>query len=124
MQEKPKLLIVDDLEDQRILLSFILEDNYDVQEVNNGSQCLSSIKKYLPDLVLLDVMMPDLDGDEVCYNLKRDANTKHIPVVFVSSMTQQEYEEMYGDMLADAFLTKPVEAEVVLKTIRSLLAKR
>ena len=62
----PKVLIVDDMIDNRTLLEFLLEDNYVVKSVESGSECLAIIPEYVPDVIVLDVRMPEMDGYEVC----------------------------------------------------------
>ncbi len=124
MENKPTVLVVDDDTCNRLLARDFLEDKYTVYEASSGGSCLDFMNENIPDLVLLDIMMPHLDGDDICYNIKKSAETKKVPIVFMSSMSQEEYETNYGKMLADAFLVKPLSHEILFSTIEMLLIKR
>ncbi len=118
---KRKILIADDDSVSRSLLSMLLEDDYIVFSSEDGSDCLQKIDTCSPDLLILDVRMPGLDGDEVCYNLKRSASTKHIPIVFLTSMDKEEYEAMYGEIGAEAYITKPIDQALLRQTVEKVL---
>ena len=124
MEYKPTVLVVDDDVYNRLLVCSLLEEKYAVSGVSCGVSCLELMNENIPDLVLLEIMMPVLDGDEVCYNIKNTAETKTVPIVFMSSMSQEEYEANYGKILADAFLVKPLSHEILFSTIERLLSKR
>lgn len=118
---KRKILIVDDDSVSRSLLSMLLEDDYIVYTSEDGADCLQKIDTCSPDLLILDVRMPGLDGDEVCYNLKRSASTAHIPIVFLTSMEKEEYEAMYGEVGAEAYITKPIDQVLLRQTVDQVL---
>ncbi len=84
-QQRPMLLVVDDTPANLILLNEILKPHYRIKVANNGLKALSIALETQPDLILLDVMMPGIDGFEVCRRLKSDALTQHIPVIFLTS---------------------------------------
>ncbi|MDP2277657.1 MAG: response regulator, partial [Nitrospirota bacterium] len=78
LQKQPKILIVDDEEKNLKLMSFIVKSyNYDFETAKNGFEALEKTKEYSPDLIFLDIMMPEMDGYETCKRLKEDAATKH-----------------------------------------------
>jgi len=125
MQNQPKILIVDDEEKNLKLMSFIVKScNYDFETAKNGFEALEKTKEYSPDLIFLDIMMPEMDGYETCKRLKEDAATKHIPVVMVSALTDKESRIKGLEMGANDFLSKPVDGtEVVVRAINLLRIK-
>lgn len=118
---KPLLLIVDDDQTNRELLRYMLEFDFDTAEIGNSSLCLPAIQTQRPDMILLDVMMPGIDGDDICYSLKKDPDTKSIPVIFISALSRQDYLDNFGELLANDYITKPVGAGLLLQTIKALL---
>ena len=116
-----KILIVDDNEIDRMILNSYFENKFRVLEVDNGPEALDYVDKHMPDLVLLDILMPGIQGDDICYNLKKIEKTKDIPVVFVSSMSLEDYENTYGSLIADAYLTKPHDPAKTIATVEKLL---
>ena len=81
-----KILAVDDNQDNVELLCQVLEDDYDMIQAFSGANCIKFAKKQQPDLILLDVKMPEMDGYEVYQKLKEDETTKEIPVIFISAL--------------------------------------
>ncbi len=106
------VLVVDDEEANRMLLRDSLETHgYEIIEAENGEQALQKVEQRPPDVILLDVMMPQMDGFEVCRRLKKDARTAHIPVLIVTSLSER-MERMMGIAAgASDFLTKPVDLQ-------------
>lgn len=84
---KNRLLIVDDEPTNIHILSNILSEEYEIRAANNGERAIEAALSQAPDLILLDMIMPDLDGLEVCRRLKESESTKDIPVIFVTSMS-------------------------------------
>ena len=120
------VLVVDDEEANRTLLRDPLETHgYEIVEAENGEQALEKIEQRLPDVILLDVMMPRMDGFEVCRRLKKDARTAHIPILIVTALSER-MERMVGIAAgASDFLTKPVDLqEVTLRVNHAVHAKR
>ena len=117
-----KILIVDDSESDRMIMEKYFKNDYRVLELDNGPDTLLYITKHKPDLVLLDILMPGIQGDEICYNLKNSSDTKHIPVVFVSGMEFEQYENTYGSLIADGYLEKPLNPDLTISTVKKLLA--
>jgi len=118
-QEKKYILCVDDDALNIDLLMEYLEDEYEIDSVVDGQQCLDSVAQRAPDLILLDIMMPVMDGKEACVILKASEKTKSIPIIILSGRSYPEdIEEMY-DKGANSYLSKPFSAEQLLTTIRA-----
>ena len=109
------VLVVDDEEQNRSLLRDSLEARgYEVAEAENGLQALEKIAAHAPDVILLDVMMPQMDGFEVCRRLKTDGKTGHIPILMVTALSDRKERLMGIAVGANDFLTKPVDIQDVL----------
>ena len=122
LKKKERILIVDDTPANIDVLGAILMDGYDISVAVNGSMALDIVSSgILPDLVLLDIMMPEMDGYEVARRLKADAKTQAIPVIFVTAKIEEEDEARGFKMGAVDYLRKPVNPEVTLARIRSHL---
>ena len=121
--ERPNLLIVDDVPANIELLLGMLDGEYELRFATSGRQALSLLARgHRPDLILLDVMMPGMDGYEVCAELKRDPATRHIPVIFVTAKTDTASETAALAAGAVDFIHKPVIKEVVRARVRLHLA--
>ncbi len=117
-----RILVVDDIESNRRLLEARLAAEYfEVDLAASGLECLESARKRAPDLILLDIMMPGLDGFETCRRLKADPDTRHIPVIMVTALDQREDRIKGLECGADDFLTKPVDEIALFARVRSLL---
>ncbi len=124
MQEtaKRKVLIVDDEEMNRKVLSFMLENyGYEFDSAVNGKECVEKANSFKPDLILLDIMMPVMDGVEACRRLKTDPATRHIPVVMVTAMADRETRIKCLEAGANDFITKPVDTSELLVRTKNLL---
>lgn len=119
--EKKKILIVDDEESLARVYKLLIENTgkYEVWKETKGAKAFSVAKKFMPDLILLDIMMPDVDGGTVAGQLKEDEDTKDIPVVFVSAAITKEEEENEQGIIKGGYpiLAKPVPMEKLLETI-------
>lgn len=115
---KPMVLIVDDTPANIDVLSSILTD-YTVKVATNGTKALEVANRFIPDIILLDIMMPGMDGYEVCSRLKRDFRTEKIPVIFVTAMDEIADEKRGFDLGAVDYITKPVSAPIVLARIKT-----
>jgi len=124
MTAKVKILIVDDEPSIRKLIKLILSlEQYDIAEASNGSAALEQIKANLPDLVLLDVMMPEPDGWEVIKILKDNPETMHIPIVFVTAQNDISDKMKALELGANGYLEKPlnyVELRAIVKSMIEL----
>jgi two-component system, cell cycle response regulator len=117
-----RILVVDDVAPNVRLLKAKLEaEYYDVLTAQNGQDAIDIARKDVPDLILLDVMMPQMDGFEVCTKLKADPRTRHIPVVMVTALDQQEDRVRGLQSGADDFLSKPIDDVALFARVRSLL---
>lgn len=120
----PSILIADDYEDNRELLRLILEAaGYHVREARNGRECVSMAQINAPDLFLIDLFMPVLDGWGVLTELRSDARTRGIPCVAVTAYDSQ-YTRSSSREDFDAYITKPFKSKELLQTIERLLAGR
>jgi len=120
---KRKILVVDDEDDIRyILRRFLEKENYHVAEARNGLQCFEMIERDRPDLVLLDILMPGMNGWEVCKHLKEDVSQAPIPVSFLSILTDSiDMARSLNYSGADSHLGKPIDFKLLSKTVRDLL---
>ncbi|GAA4248491.1 diguanylate cyclase [Azospirillum formosense] len=122
---RSKILVVDDIPSNVHVLSRILKDEHDIYFATDGAKALELAQSRLPDLVLLDIMMPGMDGYEVCSRLKADPITRDIPVIFISAKSEVE-DETYGlEVGAIDFISKPISPPIVKARVRNhLLLKR
>lgn len=121
--ERKRILIVDDEPVNIEILSELLRHNYVTVAAKGGEAALKRIASGpQPDLVLLDVMMPDMDGHEVCRRIKTHERTRNIPVIFVTTVTEAEDEAKGLDLGAVDYISKPISPAVVLARVRSHLA--
>jgi len=119
----PTVLVVDDTPDNLSLMSGLLRDLYRVKVANNGERALKIAQADpLPDLILLDIMMPGMDGYEVCRHLKQDAATRDIPVIFLTALAEVEDERKGLEMGAVDYITKPISPPIVLARVKNHLA--
>ena len=120
--KQPTILIVDDTPENLRVTSSLLEDHYRVKVANNGEKALRIVRSNdPPDLILLDIMMPGLDGYEVCRQLQADTITKHIPIIFVTSLVESEDEKHGLDIGAVDYIYKPINPSITLARIKTHL---
>jgi CheY-like chemotaxis protein len=125
MSSKPKILLIDDHKTVLKLIEAIIRlKGYDLIYAENGHQGISSARQEKPDLILLDVMMPDLDGFKVCQYLKSEPETKDIPVIFLTARGAEDDLEFGRKAGADGFISKPFQTMDVLKQVEQMLAGR
>ena len=118
------ILIIDDEQDLLDLLRPRLETaGYEISTALDGQEGLNKAREEKPDLILLDVMMPKMDGYQVCRFLKFDEEYKHIPIVLLTARGQKQDKETGKKVGADGYLTKPFEKDVLLDKIGQLLKK-
>jgi two-component system alkaline phosphatase synthesis response regulator PhoP len=118
------ILIIDDEPDIRVLLKYNLEkEGYVVQEAENGFQGLEIAERVIPDLIILDVMMPDMDGIETCEKIRANANLKNCVVCFLTARGE-DYSQLAGfDAGADDYIMKPVKPKILISKIAALLRR-
>jgi len=124
--QKPTVLVVDDTPDNIALMVGLLRDRYKTKVATNGEKALQVAAALpQPDLVLLDIMMPGMDGYEVCARLKADPATRDIPVIFLTAKAQVEDEAKGFELGAVDYITKPISPPIVLARVQThLLLKR
>lgn len=119
-----KILIVDDEQDIREVLELRLEiAGYNVITATDGKSCLRKAKEEKPDLILLDVMMPGINGFEVCKLLKENDKTKHIPVVMLTVLAQEKDLSKGLEKGASCFISKPFNIVDLLVEVKALMGK-
>ena len=116
---KPTVLIVDDSPSKLALLASLLHTSYTVTAVNHGEKALKIINDEQPDLILLDIEMPNVDGYEICRRLKANKLTNHIPIIFLTSRTDAESERRGMDLGAVDYITHPITPPILLSRIKA-----
>lgn len=120
--EKKLILIVDDTPENLHLMSEVLKDNYKIKVANSGEKALKIAKgERPPDLILLDIMMPDLDGYEVCRRLKVHPTTCDIPIIFVTGKADETDEKKGFDIGAVDYITKPISVPILISRVNTHL---
>ncbi|HAJ27498.1 MAG TPA: hypothetical protein DCG53_09700 [Syntrophus sp. (in: bacteria)] len=121
-EQKQTILVVDDTPDNITLITSLLRDLYRVKIATNGNKALQiAFSSEPPDLILLDIMMPEMDGYEVCRHLKGDSQTAEIPVIFLTAKAEIEDELKGFELGAVDYITKPISPPVVLARVRTHL---
>ncbi len=122
---QPSILVVDDRPDNlRLLLDLLTKQGYEVRCAPEGSLALANIARSQPDLILLDIMMPGLDGYQICRQLKSDASTRHIPIIFISALGEAFDKVKAFEVGGDDYVTKPFQVEEVNARVRHHLKIR
>ena len=123
MSNKKKILIVDDESDIVELLSLRLEsEGFEVISAGDGYTALDKARKDKPDLIILDLMLPKINGYKVCRILKFDEKHKGIPIIIFTARGQEQDKQLGKEVGADAYLVKPFEPQILMKTINKLLS--
>lgn len=118
---KPSVLIIDDNVDIRSYVHGLLHTNYTVIEAADGSEGIRKAMKYVPDLIISDVMMPGIDGIECCRRLKSELQTCHIPVILLTACSLDEQKIQGYDGGADSYISKPFSSQLLLARVRNLI---
>ena len=121
---RPLALVVDDNADVREYVAHLLGGEYDVRQAADGKEGLGMALKTVPDLIVCDVMMPVMDGLEMCRRVKAETATSHVPVILLTSNAQENQRAEGYDCGADAYITKPFSSKVLLSRVRNLLENR
>ncbi|MFH1282805.1 MAG: response regulator [bacterium] len=122
MSEKKKILIVDDEENILLLLrDNLIFEGYDVSEARDGMEALDKVDEVKPDLILLDIGLPKLDGWGVCQRLKNNPNTKDIPLIILSARAQDEDVQRGQQYGANGYLRKPCNPREFINKIKENL---
>ena len=125
MSKKSRILLIDDHQTVfRLLEAIVRIKGYTLLYAENGQQGIVMARQELPDLILLDVMMPDIDGFKVCQYLKENEETKEIPIMFLTARGSDGDLEAGRKAGADGFMTKPFQTIEVLRQIERLLSEK
>jgi len=122
--KRPVLLLVEDNEDFRFYLKDNLRQQYQVLEGRNGKEGLQQALQHLPDLIVSDVMMPEMNGIELCRRLREDQRVSHIPVILLTARTGEEQKVEGFDVGADDYITKPFSFEILQSRVKNLIHQR
>ncbi|MEI2397656.1 two-component system response regulator [Paenibacillus sp. FSL R10-2199] len=121
LDTRPVILVVDDTPDNISLLSGLLKEQYKVKVAINGEKALQVAKASPPDLILLDIMMPVMDGYETCRRLKEDGELREVPVIFLTAKEEVEDENLGFDLGAVDYITKPISSPILLSRVKTHL---
>ncbi|MBK8806732.1 MAG: response regulator [Bacteroidales bacterium] len=116
-----KILVVDDSSSNILLIQNFLEDEgFEVVTALDGKAALEQVKNTKPDVILLDLMMPEIDGMQVMEKLKQDNKTKNIPIIFISASKDRDIQQKAIDEGAHAFISKPLDFDLILRELDTL----
>jgi len=118
------ILVVDDNDDFRTFMKDSLKSEFVIQEARNGKEAWESIPDSLPDMIISDVMMPEMDGYELCRLVKSDVRTSHIPLILLTARTAEEHKLEGLETGADDYITKPFNFDILMLRIRKLMERR
>lgn len=118
-----RILIVEDVDFNRDLLAQLLEDNYEVLTVNDGAAGITSAEREHPDLIIMDLSLPVLDGWEATRRIKADPTLQHIPIIALSSHAMRGDEEKARQAGCDDYLSKPLDEELLFDKLAQLLGE-
>lgn len=122
--DKPVILVVDDHDEMREFISNCLSENFNCIQANNGKVGLQKAKKVIPDLIITDLMMPEMTGEELCSTIRDDEELNHIPIVVLSAKSTGENKITLYEIGADNYLVKPFEVDELRAIVLSLLQTR
>lgn len=118
------LIVEDSITQARVLSSMIEKNGFKPRVAQNGKEALALLKKHIPDIIISDIVMPEMNGYELCNEVKSDQKLKHIPVMLLTSLSDSEDVIKGLTCGADNFFTKPYSEEILLSRIRFILANR
>ncbi len=122
-EEKVNILVVDDYaENVELLEELLAADGYEVSTASDGDEALQRVKETHPDLILLDIMMPKMDGYQVCEALRAKDDTKEIPIIFVTAKTEvKDWTHAIFNIGVNSYITKPINPKKLLDKVKSVL---
>lgn len=124
-RENFKILVVDDLlENLRLLATLLMEEGYEVRRAPDGAMALSNVPRFEPDLILLDIMMPEMNGYEVCQQLKANEQTRDIPIIFLSALDLTFDKVKAFEVGAADYINKPFHPAEVMARVKNQLRIR
>ena len=119
--DKKKILIVDDEPNIRVLVSSILDKEYIVLQANDGEEAVNTVRQKKPHLILMDIMMPKMDGYTACTQIRMSPETRNIPVVILTGVNHELNRKFAEEIGADGYITKPFSSEELHNVVRRLL---
>ena len=122
--EKPRIVIAEDDDEIRSYLEQELSANYDIKTCQNGREALAEVYRCLPDIVISDIMMPEMDGNALCTQLKMNPQTNHVPIILLTAKNRDEDKLEGLETGADAYIVKPFNMEILRRTIINLVNAR
>ncbi|MCG8574148.1 MAG: response regulator [Flavobacteriales bacterium] len=122
--KKPLVLVTDDHQDVRQFICTCLADNYECVEANNGIEGAALAEQLIPDLIITDLMMPEMNGEEFCTHLRANEKTAHIPIVVLSAKSDSLSKVQLYEMGIDNYLTKPFESDELRAVVSTLIQSR
>jgi len=121
---KKKILVVEDDRDISELITYNLErEGYEIACLYDGSQVVDFVYKRKPEIIILDLMLPEVDGIEICRTLKSDADTKHIPIIMLTAKSEEADVVVGLQMGADDYITKPFSPKVLVARIKAIIRR-
>ena len=125
MKEKSRILLVDDEKDILEFLSYNLrKEGFEIDTANNGITALNKLSKFIPDLIILDVMMPEMDGIEVCEKIREEEKFDDILIIFLTARSE-DYSELAGFSAgADDYITKPIKPKLLVSRVNAILKRK
>lgn len=123
-QECDIVLVVEDSSDMRRLMTTLLEKHFIVVEAEDGKEGIAAAKKIIPDIIISDIIMPEVDGVQLCRELKNDINTSHIPIILLTARATEKDIIRGLEAGADDYITKPFHIQVLLTRVKNLISLR
>ena len=122
-EQHTKILVVDDYaENVELVQELLITNGYEVTTAYSGEEALQKITREIPDLMLLDIMMPQMDGYQVCEELRKDERTKDIPIIFVTAKTEvKDWTHAIFNVGVNSYITKPINPKKLLDKVKSVL---
>ncbi len=124
MDELPVVLVVEDNDDMRMFISEYLVTNYKIIEANNGKEALTIAHETIPDVIVSDIIMPEMNGYDLCRKIKEDERTSHVPVILLTAKASGESTERGFELGADYYVTKPFNPKLLELRIKNILKTR
>ena len=121
MTVRPYILVVDDEPLNQMVIQSFLSHNYDVTTASNGMECINSLSERIPDLIITDIEMPVMNGLDMCQLIKQNTDYKHIPVIFMSTISSNEIENRCKEVGGAYFFKKPLDKEELLSKVKELI---
>jgi signal transduction histidine kinase len=123
-QDREIVLVVEDNPDMRRLMTTLLEKYFTVVETENGKEGIAAAKNIIPDIIISDIIMPEVDGVQLCQELKNDINTSHIPIILLTARATEKDIIRGLEAGADDYITKPFHIQVLLTRVKNIISLR